>query len=374
MNIADLFKNVLLCAAIVTFLLGHFLFFIRVSKKPIYRPYRVSRRLLASSYWIMSLDLLIWFIAFKEPCSWPYTIFYDVILYYILCILFSYGFCHLLNHSYISKRRIIRDFFSWIVTSCFAVASWCVADELLGRILSLIADLLLFAYIVIFIVNFRTIYFRNFKILANYYSEDMLRMVNWINKSIFLMVIFSLMSIFVMFQGMIANLVFQIYAIVLNVYIVTTFINYGFKFGEIEKAYQDWRLSQSKMTTNHQEDNCSMADNLIESKLKLWVAAKKYLAVQFTIETVAQEIGTNRNYLSRFINENYHVNFSEWVALLRIAEAKRLMICDKNVRLENIAYQSGFSSASYFSKVFSRLVGCSPAQWRTGISLHSDGV
>ena len=71
--------------------------------------------------------------------------------------------------------------------------------------------------------------------------------------------------------------------------------------------------------------------------------------------------------MSRYINGKYHVNFSSWITDLRIAEAKEYMRLHPNVKQEEVAFHSGFSSSSYFSKVFSRMEGMTPAAWRREI-------
>lgn len=91
----------------------------------------------------------------------------------------------------------------------------------------------------------------------------------------------------------------------------------------------------------------------LEKRLQAWVKEKAILKQQFSIDDLATTLGTNTNYLSCLINEKYRTNFSAWISSLRIAEAKRLMIESPELKMENIAYSVGFSSASYFSKVFS---------------------
>lgn len=61
---------------------------------------------------------------------------------------------------------------------------------------------------------------------------------------------------------------------------------------------------------------------------------------------------------------NDGVNFSVWICKLRLAEAKKQMQDLPNKKLEDIAFSVGFSSASYFSKVFSLHEGIPPARWR----------
>ena len=92
--------------------------------------------------------------------------------------------------------------------------------------------------------------------------------------------------------------------------------------------------------------------------------AKEYVGSQFTIDELATKLGTNKGYLSFFINEHFGTNFSVWVSGLRINEAKQLMTANPERKMEDIAYTVGFSSPSYFSKVFASHEGKSPTVWR----------
>lgn len=99
-------------------------------------------------------------------------------------------------------------------------------------------------------------------------------------------------------------------------------------------------------------------------KLARWMEEKKYLSAQLTIDDLATEMGTNKLYMSRYINRKYEVNFSTLITRLRLSEAKEYMLAHPNVKQEEVALHSGFSSSSYFSKVFSREEGITPVLWR----------
>ncbi|MEG1649107.1 MAG: AraC family transcriptional regulator, partial [Rikenellaceae bacterium] len=51
---------------------------------------------------------------------------------------------------------------------------------------------------------------------------------------------------------------------------------------------------------------------------------KPYLNPSLRITDLAQELGTNRTYLSVFINTEYGVNFSRYINRLRLNELDRL--------------------------------------------------
>ena len=79
---------------------------------------------------------------------------------------------------------------------------------------------------------------------------------------------------------------------------------------------------------------------------------------------VAEQLGTNRTYLSRYINDTSGCNFNSWLTRLRIEEAKRLLISSPTLSLDKIAMKVGFASKSHFMSSFKSFVGTTPGRWR----------
>ena len=100
--------------------------------------------------------------------------------------------------------------------------------------------------------------------------------------------------------------------------------------------------------------------------LDSWMEGEKpYLNPEFRLIDLRQVLPLNRTYMSQFINEKYGCNFYQFVTNYRIREAKRLMREHPDMQLQDVAEQSGFSSPTVFSRVFSREVGMSPREWCT---------
>ena len=58
------------------------------------------------------------------------------------------------------------------------------------------------------------------------------------------------------------------------------------------------------------------------------------------------------------------VDFKSWRTALRVEEAKRLLLENKELSANMIGEIAGFSDRSNFHRQFVLLVGCSPKQWR----------
>lgn len=110
----------------------------------------------------------------------------------------------------------------------------------------------------------------------------------------------------------------------------------------------------------HEKEN---GQKKLEEALKDWIDNKKYLEKNITITTLAKQLGTNRTYLSNFINDNYHENFNVWLNRKRIQEAI-ILLETSNSSLHEVAEKVGYSDAAHFSKIFKTMTGQNPSMWR----------
>lgn len=100
-----------------------------------------------------------------------------------------------------------------------------------------------------------------------------------------------------------------------------------------------------------------LKQQLIEERL--------YLNPHLTLVDLSTAIGTNRTYLSNYLNQQLHTTFYDYINSLRLKRAKEFLsdpAC--NITLVEIAEQSGFNSQSTFRRTFQRTHGCSPIEWR----------
>ena len=102
--------------------------------------------------------------------------------------------------------------------------------------------------------------------------------------------------------------------------------------------------------------------------LERWMQTEKpYLNPDFKLMDLRAILPTNRTYLSQLINAEYGCNFYQYVTNYRIAEAKRLMREHPELKMQEVAEQSGFASAAVFSRTFSRETGFSPREWSSSV-------
>lgn len=95
--------------------------------------------------------------------------------------------------------------------------------------------------------------------------------------------------------------------------------------------------------------------------------AKKYVqehyAENITIKDISEKLYIHEAYFSKLFNEETGVGFSLYINKVRVVKAKAL-IRYTTYQLKDISSMVGFSSHSYFNKVFKDQVGVSPLTFR----------
>ncbi|MBP1991648.1 helix-turn-helix domain-containing protein [Paenibacillus eucommiae] len=81
---------------------------------------------------------------------------------------------------------------------------------------------------------------------------------------------------------------------------------------------------------------------------------------EITIQHLAQLTGMSRYHFMRLFKEKYGKSVGDYITDLRIQEAKRLMLEEPNLPLQDIAYQAGYQNPTYFSRMFKKQVGIAP--------------
>ena len=88
-----------------------------------------------------------------------------------------------------------------------------------------------------------------------------------------------------------------------------------------------------------------------------------FLNRKLTLSELALRVGTNRTYLSNYINQTLHQTFFDYINSLRLKYATELLTTT-NLTLEVIAERSGFNSLSTFRRCFLQNYSTSPSVYR----------
>ena len=105
----------------------------------------------------------------------------------------------------------------------------------------------------------------------------------------------------------------------------------------------------------------------IASQLPKTMEEKKlYLNPKLSIVDIAVALGTNKTYLSDYLNNTLKLTFNDFVNQFRVKEACRIidsMTASDKRNMIDVATKSGFNSISSFNRYFSKIQGTSPRQY-----------
>ncbi len=102
-------------------------------------------------------------------------------------------------------------------------------------------------------------------------------------------------------------------------------------------------------------------DNINMKKLLEFI--KDHYAEQITLTDVAKHFHFNPSYLSSYFSTHNGEGFIEYLNRIRIEEASKLLV-EGTSTISEISGMVGYSDHSYFCKVFKKITGLSPSQFR----------
>src|SRR5690606_35612888 len=92
-----------------------------------------------------------------------------------------------------------------------------------------------------------------------------------------------------------------------------------------------------------------------------WV--EEHYAEDFQLDDIAQSLHLSKYYLSRLFQRETGGSLSEYIIARRIKQACRLLYTT-TLSVEQIAVQVGYPNTSYFIRIFKKVMGTTPLQYR----------
>lgn len=354
--IDEIYHDIILVGWTTTLILGICLLVCRVPDRPGCTSYIRSRRILGVAYIIFGVAIAQFTIFNLRENAPSIAVALPLSYFYIEGILFGMSFCSLLDKDYIGRRQMIRDFGRYAL---FLIIAWCGALFVSGAariVMLIIAATWFFVAAIGISIRFFRIYHAALRRINDYYADNVEAFVKWLHKSTYGIIFLGLSGAVLSFAPPRYNAVFMLCGIVLFTYVFISMQNYILNYEYIETAVVEG---------NEEEPPLYLADNSrLRLAIKGWVESGGYKEPGVTLDKIASVIGSNRSYLSSFINSEYQCNFREWISTLRMEYAKTLLSGTRDMTIEKIAEESGFSSSAYFCRQFSKREGLTPTMWR----------
>jgi len=119
-------------------------------------------------------------------------------------------------------------------------------------------------------------------------------------------------------------------------------------------------------------DHLAMKSNQLvvraaNAELPIITKAKQFIRAHCTetlsLDQVSRTVNTSRYYFCKQFRKATGLSFTEFVSRTRIEKVKQLLL-NPNLQISEIAFAAGFQSLGHFGRMFKRIVGQSPTEYR----------
>jgi AraC-like DNA-binding protein len=118
------------------------------------------------------------------------------------------------------------------------------------------------------------------------------------------------------------------------------------------EPYQDRRIPEAEAAAQ------------LQALAELMARERLHLDPGLTMSRLARRLGMPQTRLSQLLNDNNQTSFKQYLAQLRVGEAKALLRQVPAKPLEAVAEEAGFQSMSTFYSAFKKVEGITPAVFR----------
>ena len=264
-----------------------------------------------------------------------------------------------------------------IIMSWGLMRSFLIGNHNLFIIALVVYIVLFVVQCVIHIVNFSKAYANCVARLEQYYDDEEDHKVKWIRFCYIIMMLTQMAILVYMFLPDGFMKIYSLWYVVFLVYFSANFISFlgshkllldafaykALTFQNIKEKLEKKRLEKAHLEEVPDEINEAEFKRL-EKALEKWVEEKRYREYDKSRDDIAKELGTSKEMLHLYFVYVAGIDFKTWRTNHRIEEAKKLLLEKKTLSINMVSEMAGFSDRSNFHRQFTKIVGCSPKQWR----------
>lgn len=203
----------------------------------------------------------------------------------------------------------------------------------------------------------------------SYNSKEIRQDLKWLKYTLIIFFALAAIWLITMIQMLVYNNLAQSFYLL---WIGISFLIYWlghvgvYKYGVAEERKKIRSYNQERKTTITE----TISENAHLKELeKILVKKEQYLNPSINLETLAKKIDISKSHLSRIINSELGLSFTDYLNSLRVEKAKEFIENShfSHYTLSAIGLEAGFNSKSTFYKAFKKNTGFTPSEYKKRI-------
>ena len=126
---------------------------------------------------------------------------------------------------------------------------------------------------------------------------------------------------------------------------------------------QDMAAAAMQQLSQYWESSSSMVPYSASVRSIMDFISVHYMEPDLCIESISRHVLLSVSYVCSIFKSETKQTVNQYLTAYRIQKAKQLLQ-DSRYRVVDIMLRVGFNNANYFSKVFRKLEGCTPSEYR----------
>jgi len=348
---------------------------IPVPQKPGLVKYRISLKVIAASYFIMSiLVFLILIFQLPDNASEHFT-FIAISISSFQAYLFTFALITLLDPKYITLKSLFYHLLPFLIIGIlFIFSSRYFGNPVITRFSditlylnnpTLWIRLIFYIYYVYQLIFYTLLFLQEEKVnkqrMMNYYSDDVWLKLSWVRIAFFsaltVGIIAMLSYLFPQNHDWIFTFIFSFFYFAFAI----EYVRYNKIYTIIEPVLTEEK--KEEVEPSHISSHARIKQEWEPLKNKI-IRQNYYLEVGINIEIIAHRLGIGRTVLSTLINREEGMNFNTWINSLRVNKAKEIILQYPDESLSIIAEKVGYTEHANFSRQFKNITGETPLIWK----------
>lgn len=110
-----------------------------------------------------------------------------------------------------------------------------------------------------------------------------------------------------------------------------------------------------------EEDPAAQRMGQVRENIERYI--RKHYTSELSMQDVARAMNYSEAYFCKLFKQCFRVNFSAWLNEFRVEKAKEMLL-NTRMSIREVSVACGYTDANYFARVFKRITGKTPSEYR----------